>query len=165
MSSFPPPKPTRQRNVFFGDGSVVVRSDADGDVRRLAISADKLVERPFDGLTVIPDIIDPAARLYNDRDAVGWRDIVGIHEEEKDVEKIVNGQKVVETKKWKYFELSDYKYISFHELRQRVSALARGLLHHKIRKNDVFNIYAQTRSVGHSFSVFGGMWGSCMFTG
>lgn len=39
-----PPKPTRQRSVFFGDGSVVVRSNADGDVRKLAISADKLMD-------------------------------------------------------------------------------------------------------------------------
>ncbi|KAF8547528.1 acetyl-CoA synthetase-like protein [Imleria badia] len=76
--------------------------------------------------------------------ALGWRNIIGIHEEEKEVKKTVGGKEVTETKKWKHFELSDFEYISFLDVQERVMELARGLLHHGILKTDVFNIYAQT---------------------
>lgn len=134
---------TSKRN-FFGKGSVVVATDDGSPVRRLAITADNLVTQPFEGIDIIPDVIDYAARTHGTKDAVGWRDIVRIHEEEKEVTKTVGGKEVTEKKIWKYFQLSDYKYLSFLDVQERVSALARGLLHHQITKDDIFNIYAQT---------------------
>jgi long-chain acyl-CoA synthetase len=132
---------------FFGKGSVEIATESGSPVRRLAITADNLVTQPFAGIDIIPDVIDYAARTHGTRDAVGWRDIVDIHEEEKEVKKMVGGKEVTEKKTWKYFQLSDYKYLSFVDVQERVSALARGLLHHGITKDDVFNIYAQTRCV------------------
>ncbi|KAG6331447.1 hypothetical protein ID866_7643 [Astraeus odoratus] len=129
---------------YFGKGSVVVSSDGEGEVRRLAITADKLVTQPFEGIDIIPDVISYAARTHGTKEAMGWRNIVAIHEEEKEVKKVVGGQEVTEKKNWKYFELSDYEYINFVEVRERVLELARGLLHHGLQKEDVFNIYAQT---------------------
>lgn len=136
---------TRNHNNYFGKGSVIVPSDGEGVVRRLAITADRLVERPFDGIDVIPDVIAYAARTYGSREAYGWRRVVRMHEEEKQVKKMVRGEEVTETKKWKFFELSDFEYISFLEVKERVDELAKGLLHYGIGKADVFNIYAQTR--------------------
>ncbi|KAN0079853.1 hypothetical protein V8E55_009419 [Tylopilus felleus] len=135
---------TTTKSNYFGKGSVVVSSDGEGAVRRLAITSDRLVLRPFEGIDVIPDLLSYAARTHGSRDAVGWRNIVDIHEEEKEVKKTVGGKEVIEKKKWKYFQLSDFEYISFIEVRERVLELARGLLHHGISKTDVFNIYAQT---------------------
>ena len=137
---------TTNRN-FFGKGSVVVPSNGEGAVRRLANIADRLVTRPFDGIEVIPDVISYAARTHGSRDAVGWRNVVKVHEEEKQVKKTVEGKEVTETKKWKYFELSDFEYISYLDVQERVLELARGLLHYGILKTDVFNIYALTRWV------------------
>ncbi|KAF9232892.1 hypothetical protein BU15DRAFT_90547 [Melanogaster broomeanus] len=134
---------TMNRN-HFGKGSVVVPSDGEGAVRRLAITADKLVTQPFPGINVIPDVLSYAARTHGSRDAFGWRNIVNIHEEVKEVKKKVGGEEVTEKKTWKYFELSDFEYISFLDVHDRVQELARGLLHHEIQKEDVFNIYAQT---------------------
>ncbi|KAG2354962.1 AMP-dependent synthetase/ligase [Suillus spraguei] len=88
-------------------------------VRRLAITADSLVTQPFKGIDIIP------TAWYEN--AVGWRDIVLFTRKEG---------KVTEKKTCKYFQLSDYKYL--------ISALARGLIHHQITKDDIFNIYAQT---------------------
>ena len=133
------------KDKYFREGSVVVPSDGEGAIRRLAIKKDALVERPFKGIDVIPDVIDHAARKYGNRPAMGSRTILNIHEEEKEVQKTVGGQQVTEKKKWKYFELSKFEYIDFLEVQKRVLELARGLLHYGIRKGDVFNIYAQTR--------------------
>ncbi|KAH7928013.1 acetyl-CoA synthetase-like protein [Leucogyrophana mollusca] len=128
---------------YFGKGSVEVPSDG-GSVRRLAITAEKLVTQPFEGIDIIPDVVAYAARTHGTREAMGWRDVVDIHEEEKQVKKMVDGKEVTETKKWKYFELSDYKYIDFVQVQEAASELSRGLLHHGITKDDVFNVYAQT---------------------
>ncbi|KAJ7804098.1 hypothetical protein B0H14DRAFT_2885354 [Mycena olivaceomarginata] len=48
-------------------------------------------------------------------------------------------------KKWKYFELSDYHYISYVGLKEAVEEVARGLVDIGVGKDDVFNIYAATR--------------------
>ncbi len=65
-------------------------------------------------------------------------------EEQKEVTKTVGGKEVKETKTWKYFQLSDYKYISYLEFKNDVSEVSRGLLKLDMKKGDVFNIYAQT---------------------
>ena len=137
---------------FFGKGSVVIPSDGEGAVRRLAITADRLVTRPLEGIEVLPDVILWAARTHGSREALGWRNVIDIHEEEKEVRKIVASKEVTETKKWTYFELSDFEYISFLDVQERVLELARGLLHHGLLKTDVFSIYAQTRCVTASFA-------------
>ncbi|KAG0702096.1 hypothetical protein DFH29DRAFT_982451 [Suillus ampliporus] len=133
-----------KRNVNFGKGSVEVATEGGSSIRRLAITADNLITQPFEGIDIIPDVIDYGARTHGTRDAMGWRDIVDIHEEEKEVKKMVNGKEVTEKKTWKYFQLSDYKYLSFLDVQERVSALARGLLYYQITRDDIFNIYAQT---------------------
>lgn len=133
------------QNDYFGKGSVVVPSDDDGPVRRLAILSDRLVTQPVEGIDVMPDVIDYAAGQFGNREAMGWRSIVSVHEEEKEVKKTVGGKEVTETKKWKYFELSDYQYLSYLEVKERICELARGLVHYDIKKEDIFNVYSQTR--------------------
>ena len=131
-------------NSYYGLGSVEVDSNGD-KVRRLAIAADKLVTVPSDGVETVTDVIAYAARTHGTKNALGWRDIVDIHEEEKEVTKTVGGKEVKEKKIWKYFQLSDYKYINFVEVQERVSEVGRGLHHYGVTKEDVFNIYAATR--------------------
>ncbi|KAJ7092372.1 long-chain-fatty-acid-CoA-ligase [Mycena belliarum] len=132
---------------YYGKGSVEVApptADNEGPTRRLAIASDRLVTSPFEGIETGYDILEYVAKTHGTRDALGWRDIVDVHEEAKDVKKMVDGKEVTETKKWKYFQLSDYKYISYVELRERVSQIGRGLVDLGLTTDDVFNIYAAT---------------------
>ncbi|KAF8651078.1 hypothetical protein AX16_004940 [Volvariella volvacea WC 439] len=132
---------------LFAQGSIQVAPPAgpgEGGIRRLAMTADKLVTQPFEGIDTVHDILEYAARTHGSRNALGWRDVVSIVEEEKEVKKVVDGKEVTEKKKWKYFQLSDYKYHSFIDVKELVSEVARGLLDLGITTNDVFNIYAQT---------------------
>lgn len=133
-------------NSYFGLGSVEVESQGE-KCRRLAITKDTLVTQPQEGLNTTSDFIDYAARTHGTKDAYGWRDVVEIHTEEKDVKKIVGGKEVTEKKQWQYFQLSDYKYISFVDIQTRVSELGRGLVHYGITQDNVFNMYASTRQV------------------
>ncbi|KAJ6529032.1 long-chain-fatty-acid-CoA-ligase [Mycena vulgaris] len=132
---------------YFGKGSVEVAQPTSGDegpTRRLAISADRLVTQPFEGIDTVYDVLEYVAKTHGTRNALGWRDVLDVHEEAKEVKKFVDGKEVTETKKWKYFQLSDYKYISYVELRDRVSEIARGLVDLGLTTEDVFNVYAAT---------------------
>ncbi|KAJ7918326.1 long-chain-fatty-acid-CoA-ligase [Mycena leptocephala] len=132
---------------YYGKGSVEVTppsADDEGPTRRLAISADRLVTQPFEGIDTVFDVLEYVAKTHGTRDALGWRDVVDVHEEAKEVKKFVDGKEVTETKKWKYFQLSDYKYISYVQLREQVGEIARGLVDLGLTTEDVFNIYAAT---------------------
>jgi long-chain acyl-CoA synthetase len=137
-----------QANESWGKGSVEVGSPApegESRVRRLEKTKDGLVTGPLEGINTVHDVLLHASRTHGERKAYGYRDIVDTIEEQKEVTKTVGGKEVKETKTWKYFHLSDYKYISFLEFKSHVSEVARGLLKLDVKKGDVFNIYAQTR--------------------
>ena len=132
---------------FYGVGSVEISPSVrpgESGVRRLAISKDILVHQPADGIDTVYDIVSHAARTHGNRNALGWREVVNIVEEEKEVIKVVDGKEIVEKKKWKYFELSDYKYMTYLDVQTAVSEIGRGLVNLSIAGGDVFNIYAQT---------------------
>ncbi|KAF8064402.1 long-chain-fatty-acid-CoA-ligase [Lyophyllum atratum] len=131
---------------YYGKGSVEVApaGEGEGAIRRCALSPERLVTQPFEGIDTVYDIIAYAARTHGTRNALGWRDVLNVVEEEKDVTKVVEGKEVTEKKKWKYFQLSDYKYLNFLEVKDAVSELARGMVELGISADDVVNVYAQT---------------------
>ncbi|KAG6873157.1 hypothetical protein C0995_002315 [Termitomyces sp. Mi166 len=132
---------------YFGKGSVEVAppsSANEGGARRLAITCETLITQPTDGVQTVYDVLQYSARVHGNYRALGWRDIIKVHEEKKEVKKVVGDKEVVEKKTWKYFELSDYKYISFVEFEVMVANIARALLDLGFTSGHVFNIYAQT---------------------
>jgi long-chain acyl-CoA synthetase len=127
-------------------GSVEVAPAVAGEsaTRRASIHPESLVESPAEGITTVHDVLLYAARTHGTKDALGWRTIDKLIEEEKDVTKTVGGKQVTEKKTWKYFQLSDYKYWSFVEFRDYSLETARGLVVLGVEKGKVFNVYAQT---------------------
>lgn len=144
---------TANKNTIYGfPGSVEVageKLDGETPIRRLRMTKDKLTTQPMEGIDIVPDILDYAARTHGTKDSFGWRDVVGIHEEKKDVKKVVGGKETTETKTWKYFELSDYKYLSFVQVKEAAQEVAGGLLKLGVKKEDIVNVYAATRYVRH----------------
>jgi long-chain acyl-CoA synthetase len=138
---FSPDDPWRNGSVEVGPSA----QPGESRVRRLERTGDRLITSPAEGINTVYDILQYATRTHGTRNAYGYRDVIDVVEEQKEVTKTVDGQKVKETKTWKYFHLSDYKYITFVDLKNIVSEVSRGLLKLGVRKNDVFNIYAQTR--------------------
>ncbi|KZT19867.1 acetyl-CoA synthetase-like protein [Neolentinus lepideus HHB14362 ss-1] len=131
----------------FGKGSVEVESNppkGQAATRRLAITADKLITQPFEGIDTVYDVLGYAARTHGTKNAIGWREVVDVHEEEKDIKKTVGGKEITEKKKWKYFQLSEYKYINYLQVKDGVTEVSKGLLELGIGKDDIFNVYAQT---------------------
>ena len=132
----------------WGLGSVEVSPPSasnESGIRRLANTKDGLVTQPLESIFTVPDVLKYAERTHGDRPAFGYRDIVTMVEEEKEVEKVVDGQKVKEKKKWKYFQLSGYHYINYVQVKDYADEVGAGLIELGVQKDDVFNIYAQTR--------------------
>jgi long-chain acyl-CoA synthetase len=132
----------------WGQGSIEVsppQAEGESGIRRLAKTAHHLVTQPLESIRTTTDIIKYAERVHGDRPAYGYRDVVQMIEEEKEVKKMVGGKEVTEMKKWKYFQLSDYKFLSFIDIKKAMVEVAGGLLELGVEKNEVVNIYAQTR--------------------
>lgn len=146
-----------QPNESWGKGSVDIGPTApqgESRARRLEKTKDRLMTGPAEGINTVHDVLLYAGRTHGERKAYGVRDVIDIIEEQKEVTKTVGGKEVKETKTWKYFHLSDYKYISYTEFKSGVSEVSRGLLKLDLQKNDVFNIYAQTGYVTHFPPLF-----------
>lgn len=122
-------------------------------VRRNAKSKDALVTQPFEGIDTVTDVLFYAARTYGSKDALGTRRIVNVHEEEKKVKRKVDGEEREEVKKWKYFELGAFEYLSFADVKRCVVEIANAFVELGLKKGDVFNVYAQTRSL-YSFVFY-----------
>ncbi|KDR71502.1 hypothetical protein GALMADRAFT_102472 [Galerina marginata CBS 339.88] len=132
---------------YFGSGTVEIappERPGEGGIRRLTVEKDALVTQPVPGVDTIPDVIDYAARVHGDMKAMGWRDVLDVHEEKKEVKKVVDGKETTETKTWKYFELSDYKFIDYVELKETISEISRAFVDLGIGKDDVVDLFAQT---------------------
>ena len=140
---------TTNRPGEYGVGSVQISRQKQGEsgIRRLANSAEQLVQRPLEGINTVYDVVVYAPLKYGDREALGWREVIKTIEEEREIIKTGDQTDVVEKKQWKYFELSEYKWMSYNQVKEAVSEISRGLIKHGVSKGDVFNIYALTRYV------------------
>ncbi|KAF4615141.1 hypothetical protein D9613_003439 [Agrocybe pediades] len=117
----------------------------EGAVRRLAITSHDLVQRPHPTVFTIPDVIEYTVNKYGTKyNAVAWRDVIEVHEEVREVVKVVDGHEVKQSKLWKLYELTKYKFMNFVEFADAIVEVRNGLLQLGITAEDVVNVYAQT---------------------
>ena len=90
-----------------------------GRVRRNYQSPDKLVDSPEEGVNTLVDIVERGARLFPNRNAMGWRDQIKIHNVEKDVTTKVKGKETTQKKTWQYYEMGPYQYKTYRQVRRR----------------------------------------------
>lgn len=81
-----------------------------------------------------------------DRNAIGYRDILEVHKEKKNVKKIVDGEEQEVEKTWLYYELSDYKYETYKQLNKYIHDYGRGLIQLGLKPNgeNKLHIFAST---------------------
>ncbi|KAF9470857.1 acetyl-CoA synthetase-like protein [Pholiota conissans] len=134
---------------FFGRGSVEVTSpkpgSGEGPVRRLAVTSGELIERPTRSVTTVPEVLAHALDKFGSQhNAYGYRDVIKVHEEVREISKFIDGQEVTESRTWKLLEMTEYKFITYTQFADSVTEVRNGLLALGIETEDVVNIYAQT---------------------
>jgi long-chain acyl-CoA synthetase len=112
--------------------------------RRNPRTVDKLVTTPSPDITTIYDIIKKSSEKYGNAKALGSRKLIKTHQETKKVKKIVDGEEQEVDKKWTYFELSEYSYLSFSDYEKLVFQIGAGFRKLGLTKEDRIHIFAAT---------------------
>jgi long-chain acyl-CoA synthetase len=115
--------------------------------RRNIKTKDALKLRPREDVATIFDVLKYSAATFGNAKAIGRRTILDTHEEVKKVKKMIDGKQQEVDKKWQYFELSGYKYLSFVEFEKQVLTLGAGLAKLGLVHQDRLHIFAATRYV------------------
>jgi long-chain acyl-CoA synthetase len=112
--------------------------------RRHPLCVDKLQERPSEDIVTVFDIVKRSAEKFGNAKAVGSRKLLKTHQETKKVKKMVDGQEQEVDKKWTYFELSGYEYMSFHDYEKLILQIGAGYRKLGLNKDDRVHIFAAT---------------------
>ncbi len=124
--------------------------------RRNPAAKDGLISTPSEDVTTIFDILKRSADNFGNAKALGLRQLTKIHSEIKKVKKTVDGKTEEVNKKWTYYEMTQYKYMSFIEYEQMALQIGCGLRKLGLAKNDRVHLYAGTRYnlVSMCFAIF-----------
>ena len=109
--------------------------------RRHPSAKDKLRTVPEEGVNTVYDIVRKSSEKYGNAKALGRRTVKQIHHETK---KIKRKDGTEEEKKWSYFELSEYKYMSFVEYEKLTLKVGSGLRSLGMEPKDKVHIFAST---------------------
>jgi long-chain acyl-CoA synthetase len=93
------------------------------------------------GITTVYDILIRGAAKFDHSPAIGFRRVNNRHTEVKRTKDHL-GQPVDKT--WCYFELSEYEYVSYQQLKRNALTAGSALVKLGLRKHDRVEIYAAT---------------------
>ena len=134
-----------KKPLFSVEASGYEKVDGETIPRRHPMAQDKLITQPSDEVKTIFDNLKRAAAKFGNAKAIGTRKIIKTHIENKRVKRVINGQEQEVNKKWTYFELSPYSYISFVEYEKMALDCGSGLAHLGVTKEDKLHLYGATR--------------------
>ncbi|MCJ1260299.1 long-chain fatty acid-CoA ligase [Lobaria immixta] len=112
--------------------------------RRHPKSKDKLILTPSDDVTTVFDVLKRGADKFGNAKAVGTRRLIKTHYENKKVKKTIDGVTTEVDKKWTYYELSGYTYLSFVEYEKIALEIGAGLRKLGLVKDDRLHLFAGT---------------------
>jgi long-chain acyl-CoA synthetase len=124
---------------------VIVAPQGESHIRRSTLATDEIVSRPAADVNTLYDVLQSSVKRFGDKEALGFRNIVDIIEEEKEVVKVVNGQEQRELKKWKYFQLSEFQYVGYRKMSEICHDIGAGMAHLGLKKGNKLEIFAATR--------------------
>jgi len=114
--------------------------------RRNARCVDELRKTPEAGISTVYDILRRSSEKYGNAKAVGLRKLIQMHEENKKVKKFVDGKETEVDKKWTYYELSGYNFLSFTEFEQLSLKIGAAFRKLGMKAADRVHIFAATHA-------------------
>ncbi|KAH6681132.1 long-chain-fatty-acid-CoA ligase [Plectosphaerella plurivora] len=142
------PKPLLPKLVAKGPFSVPSPNaqPVDGETvpRRLPSAVPDLHTKPGGTIDTVYELVKQSAAKYGNAKALGSRKLVNTHVETKMIKKKVEGEEVEVEKKWTYFELSPYDYISYEQYGQLTLQIGSGLRKLGLVAGDRVHLFAAT---------------------
>ncbi|KAK3113228.1 long-chain fatty acid-CoA ligase [Teratosphaeriaceae sp. CCFEE 6253] len=142
-SMVPQPK-MYKKPPFTADVPGVTKVDGETIPRRNIRAKDELIVTPDPDTKTIFDILKRSSAKFGNAKALGKRRLIKMHEETKKVKKMVDGKEEEQDKKWTYFELSGYEYMSFIEYEQMALKVGCGLRALDMQSPDRVHLFAAT---------------------
>ncbi|KAK5118513.1 hypothetical protein LTR62_003028 [Meristemomyces frigidus] len=139
----PQPKAYR-RPPYTAEVPGAKKVDGETIPRRNIRYKDALLVEPDPTTKTIFDILKRSSEKFGNAKALGKRKLIDMHEETKKVKKMVDGKEVEQDKKWSYFELTGYEYLSFVEYEQLVLKVGSGLRKLGLESQDRVHLFAAT---------------------
>lgn len=120
--------------------------DVEGETkpRRHPIARHGLVTNPHPEVDTVLSLVQRSTEIFNGERCVGSRGLVKMHEEVKQVPKIVDGKKEMVDKKWQYAQLSDYSFMSYGEYYAYLRNIGSGLRALGVNAGDKVHMFAST---------------------
>ncbi|KAJ3066945.1 long-chain fatty acid-CoA ligase [Podochytrium sp. JEL0797] len=116
-----------------------------GPIHRSIKSPAELTTTPEAGINTMYDVLKRGFAKMPDKEMFGQRKVVRIVEEEKEVtKKIPGGGEVKEIKKWKFFELGPYEWMTYADAEKLCSAYGSGYRALGMKKGDKLTIFADS---------------------
>lgn len=120
------------------------QSDGEGRVRRNARHPDELLKQPAPGVCTLYELFRHAVSKGGSNNCVGSRRVIRVVEEEKLVKRVVAGKERSEKKVWKFFQLSDYEWLTFKDVERVTHEIASGLLSLGLGQKSRATVYCST---------------------
>ncbi|KAI9296010.1 long-chain-fatty-acid-CoA ligase-like protein [Neoconidiobolus thromboides FSU 785] len=92
--------------------------------------------------TTLYEVLQNSIQKYQNKNSLGYREILDIIEENKELERKVDGKVEKYSKTWKFYKLSEYKWITFNQLGSKLTNLSSGLHSLGLKPNDKVSFYA-----------------------
>lgn len=122
-------------------------TETSGGIRRsfLLQDSDPLKTTPHSSVKTLYDVLIYGARVYpKSKHLFGSRCILDTIKESKSIKKTIHGKEVQEEKIWSYLTLSEYKWLTYREVLDRVNALGAGLVALGLKPKDKVTIFHST---------------------
>ncbi|GJJ69360.1 hypothetical protein EMPS_01706 [Entomortierella parvispora] len=126
------------------NGKYAVEYDEVDHIYRNVMATGGLMDRPsppyynVKGRTMA-HLFDYMADEFEDKDAMGWRDVIKVHKVEK--QSATPGEK---PKKWITYELSDYSWMTYRQAKNFADHIGLGITRLGVEKGDFVMIFAST---------------------
>ncbi|KAL9588867.1 MAG: hypothetical protein Q9203_002327 [Teloschistes exilis] len=144
------PRTWRPQATVYKPGPYTVEAsgaskiDGESIPRRTFLAKDGLKTVPEQGVETVYDILRHSTQKYGSAKALGSRKLLRTHDEVKKVKKVVDGKETTVDKKWTYFEMSDYHFISFTDYEQMALQCGAALRKLGMKKDDRLHLFAST---------------------
>ncbi|KAI8905659.1 hypothetical protein DFJ77DRAFT_205715 [Powellomyces hirtus] len=103
-----------------------------------------LHERPHPDIHTLFDILAHTCKTNGSKRAMGARKVVRQHTEEKTITKTVAGQPVTEIKKWNFYELSGFSWMTYSDVKEATTRIGAGLRHIGLAPGSKLTLFAST---------------------
>ncbi|KAH7121221.1 hypothetical protein B0J11DRAFT_491218 [Dendryphion nanum] len=144
LRKFTPQATSYKSGPVTTEAAGLQKIDGETIPRRNVKTKDALKTVPREGVNTLYDILKYSSATFGNAKALGSRRIINTHVETKKIKKMVDGEQQEVDKKWTYFELSPYTFISFVEFEQLALNLGSGLKKLGLLSTDKVHLFAGT---------------------